>query len=274
MRRILDTESILFSVRLQPVDVTFLEGDIKGPLFPFDSASSSANSEAADSEPVVGSAVATGTDYPHRMALLRRELIVAYRDTEMRKWVTEELKKIGDKPQTTDEKGEGVEDSSSGKDVAAVEKSGDAKTEDEGKKKESAAQNKHVINTNNFKVLFNPDAFVNRSGESGEVSTESDAEDASSKSVREASNYLRKNVIPTWIVEMLVSGMVPADGAYLTKQAHRRGINMRYLGLAAHLTGKGYSELELPKAERMDLRYTLDALRVSVVCVVTNDQVS
>jgi len=153
--------------RLSPVDIEWLEKDIE--------------------------------NYPHRVVLMRPELLEIFWESELKRFA---------RTITKDEENEKIDPEVLGE-----------------KLKE-------------FELSFNPDAFVDYPGK-GEgdektkftPSTITDESEPSIKAVRDASQFLRSVAIQAVVVDCLtgnLSGIM--DGQSLTRHLHSRGINVRYLG--------------------------------------------
>ncbi|CAG8753892.1 16854_t:CDS:10, partial [Racocetra persica] len=166
-----DGRRYLFDLyRLNPVDIEFIEKEC---------------------EPKEGSDIPT---YPHRLALLRPELIESYWDYRFRLWL-----------------------------------------QDKAKEKEAGDSTKEatITESDEFNLAFNPDAFTNFNTPTGEEHAARKAADE--ENVRNASKYLRDTVIRMLIIEFTTLAVSPVDGISLTTTMHRRGINMRYLGMIANI---------------------------------------
>ncbi|CAG8622887.1 12933_t:CDS:2 [Acaulospora colombiana] len=167
-----DGRRYLFDLyRFSPVDIEFLEQECE---------------------------VKEGSDmpiYPHKLTLLRPELIESCWDSKFRSWLQEKASK---------------------------------KQEDE-----SASQETVITNIEEFNFAFNPDAFTNYKTPQGEEYDKIRADDE--ENVRFASKYLRETVIRMLILEFTTLAVSPVDGTSLTTTMHRRGINMRYLGMIASI---------------------------------------
>ncbi|KAK0549692.1 Intracellular distribution of mitochondria [Tilletia horrida] len=209
--------------RLNPVDVLWLENDIDGPVMGHKGDQKKANGEDL---------------YPHRMALLRPELLEIFWDDSFRKWARNQVSNKDQKQ---------VEDA----DKKAEE---GAKDGAEGEEKPRQAER---IDTTRFSLAYNPDAFVEfrvpdtEANAAAEVSEEGDAEEQPAKTkvvvlvkdesdptvaaVRNAATFLREVTIPRLLTDVATGVFAPADGAALTLQLHTRGINVRYLGYLARL---------------------------------------
>ncbi|KAF2403696.1 hypothetical protein EJ06DRAFT_504931 [Trichodelitschia bisporula] len=160
-------------------------------------------------------------DYPHRMTVLRIELVQAYAREKLREYVNAELKKVAERKE------------SEAKKVESGEKS---ETEDkpEGAEEEAKKDDTPRVDMSKFKFALNPDVF---SGQVPQADEEKEQMAQDEADVRATCNYLTSQVIPHLIRE-LQEGEVgfPMDGQSLSSLLHKRGINMRYLGLIATLT--------------------------------------
>ncbi|KAG0208924.1 Intracellular distribution of mitochondria [Mortierella sp. GBA30] len=186
--------------RLNPVDVEFLENDVA----------------AKDGMP----------EYPHRLTLMRPELMQLFWEHKLRAWVQERAVEI--QKRAEEKKAAGEIDSKEEKETE--DKPADEK---EDVKEEAAAESnpEDDVNVLDFDLTFNVDAFTS-------VKTPADSADAKAeqeKTVREASKFLRENVIAVLLQDFTAYVVSPIDGGSLTKAMHRRGINMRYLGRIASL---------------------------------------
>ncbi|GAA6025906.1 hypothetical protein JCM11491_003623 [Sporobolomyces phaffii] len=205
--------------------------------------------------------------YPHRLVLLRPELLEAYRANKLNAWLEEQVEKTR---ANLEKSGKSVE--AELKEAAADPKDGE--TEQAVASQESVKEpvSTSVINADDFKLDFNPDAFVERKP------TE-DAQDAvkiydegeeATKNVRLASQYLRDVVLDAFLVEAANNTLLVTDGFLLTKILHRKGINMRYIGLLADKIDKDAGGFEfdktISKSEALDtLRLLKHTLRSEMV---------
>ncbi|KAJ1547921.1 Intracellular distribution of mitochondria, partial [Nowakowskiella sp. JEL0078] len=141
--------------------------------------------------------------YPHRMALLRKELIEAFVEQNLKICLTQARAKVDE----------------------AIPRAKDGKLEnppDYDDQLESALTSAMA----KFEYRFNMDAF------SPLTTTSTEAQ----QNVRDASRFLTNTVIPSLIVELVdTPTRIPLDGAALTKYLHSRGINLRYLGKIAKI---------------------------------------
>ncbi|EST05299.1 CLU domain protein [Kalmanozyma brasiliensis GHG001] len=209
---------VLDLARLNPVDINWLENDITGATL----GGQEASSEQAS--------------YPHRMTLLRPELLEIYWDSEFRTWARAKL--------AARQEAKAVKDAEA-KETAAKE---------DGDKEEAAETEEEPerLDTSEFKLTFNPDAFVefkvaDASAEDGSkvISPITDESDASIAAVRQVSDFLRKVAIPRFVTDVAAGLFTATDGGALSRQMHSRGINIRYLGYVARLcTAEAKQELD------------------------------
>ncbi|KAF9251321.1 hypothetical protein DTO013E5_1668 [Penicillium roqueforti] len=145
-----------------------------------------------------------GSDvYPHRMSVLRLELVESYWRHKMSQYV---------KAQVESRK------------AAAAEAAKEGKPEEE-----NAEQDR--VDISDFHLALNPDVF---SGQVPQTEEEKKQWAKDEQEVRDACDHLRSKVIPD-LLKDLHDGDVgfPMDGQSLTQLLHKRGINLRYLGTLA-----------------------------------------
>lgn len=159
--------------------------------------------------------------YPHRMTVLRPELVDSYRITKMREYISQELEKKRASKQAADKAAADGEASSE------VAKTGDAE--------ESKPQVQESVDMSNFSFSLNPDVF---SGQQPQTDEEKEEWAKDELLVRTVCEYLSGEVLPR-LVRDLQEGDVgfPMDGQSLVREMHRRGVNVRYLGQVATLAG-------------------------------------
>lgn len=197
-------------------------------------------------------------DYPHRMTVLRQELVELYYRQKMREWLDVELVKRAEAKK--DAKAESTEKSTAGDADKAIgnseekpaaeaseEKATDAqeKPEDTSDKSEEKAEEKtngelaveekdDRIDANDFKLALNADVFSGQEPQTDEEKAELEADE---KDVRAACDFLKETAIPELLNDLRDSeASFPMDGASLRNLLHKRGINMRYLGQIATLS--------------------------------------
>ena len=219
--------------RLMPVDVEFLQKDLQGAL--------------------VGEEKA-GEAYPHRVVLLRPELLELYFESEFKRWArklaAEHAPKADDADKEKDKEQKEGEDggAETGVTPSTAEDASPAASAAAARKAESDAPvdiTPFSEKIKQFDLRFNPDAFVDMphprsvSVDEQQVpfipSTIIDESDPAIKAVRDASLFLRNMAIPALTLDVMMGNVTGlADGASLTRAMHARGINMRYLGHLAH----------------------------------------
>ncbi|ORY69814.1 clustered mitochondria-domain-containing protein [Pseudomassariella vexata] len=183
------------------------------------------------------------SDYPHRMTVLRPELVESLRAQKWAEWVNAELAKR--QKQLSDTKAQSKDEASEKKPADASEKESEDKPEvaiteqtettgtegenpSESKEDEGAeAEVENRIDASAFQFALNPDAF---SGQVPQTDAEKEELAADEQDVRNACTYLRDSVIPEFVNDIKNSDQpFPMDGQSLTRMMHKRGINVRYL---------------------------------------------
>ncbi|PMD34022.1 eukaryotic translation initiation factor-like protein 3 subunit CLU1/TIF31 [Hyaloscypha variabilis F] len=228
---------VLDLYRITPLDISWMEEygtAIGGP------------------EPVNGS---SATTYPHRMTVLRPELVDAYWKFKMREWVNGELEKRRQNQTETTEPAKTLEIESTeipphdSKDEQEVGEASGADSTLTVLEKTSDFD-KERIDVSNFIFALNPDAF---SGQEPRTDAEKEQLAKDEQEVRLACEFLRANLLPE-LVSDLKEGDVgfPMDGQSLSRLLHKRGINIRYLGKIATLAeGKRLESLRTLSIQEM-----------------------
>lgn len=173
--------------------------------------------------------------YPHRMSVLRLELVEAYWRMKMQEYVRDEVEKRRLKNTNgqaeKSEQGEQTETEANGH-ATEVEKTGEkaADTQEESAK-EVPALDQERVDISNFNLALNPDVC---SGQTPQTADEKEDYATDEKEVRAVCEFLRGKIIPDLMTE-LHDGDVgfPMDGRSLCQLIHKRGINIRYLGRLA-----------------------------------------
>lgn len=153
--------------------------------------------------------------YPHRMTVLRPELVDSYRITKLREYIAKKLeeKREAKKAEEPEEK-----------------KDGEAKDGEEQPKQQES------VDVSGFSFTLNPDVF---SGQIPQSEEEKAAYQQDEADVRTVGEYLRSDVIPRFLRDLQEGETgFPMDGSSLTSSLHKRGINVRYLGEIARLAGE------------------------------------
>lgn len=159
--------------------------------------------------------------YPHRMTVLRPELVDSFGRYRMKQWVDKEMasrKEAAEKE-------------------AAEKEAAEKSDEGEAKETEKEKDEKNYPDLSDFKFALNPDAF---SGQEPQTAAEKVEFKKDEEEVRAAGKYLREQVIPDLLRDLSESDIsFPMDGQSLSRLLHKRGINVRYLGKVAEDCGDG-----------------------------------
>ncbi|PVU88341.1 hypothetical protein BB559_005618 [Furculomyces boomerangus] len=175
--------------RLFPVDSEFLLSECESSLEGSD-----------DSKP----------RYPHKLVLLRNELLTLFYENSIRIQVKEIL------AEREKEKEVNPENPEIPKDLANEEFRNDVEKTHEKALESVVSMNMDAyvpILTNTVNAEFNKEKF----SEDETVTTN-------------VSKFLNDTIIPGFINELMAANLAPITGKSLTKHMHNRGINMRYLG--------------------------------------------
>ncbi|KAI1801616.1 clustered mitochondria-domain-containing protein [Daldinia bambusicola] len=187
-------------------------------------------------------------EYPHRMTVLRPELVELLRNQKWTEWVNKELARLKQKSQakskdeksskeensSTEEKAEDKTEEKTEEKANETEKTEETeeKSAEEDKPKESSddatTEPEDRIDASDFYFALNPDVY---SGQVPQTDAEKEEMAADEEDVRNACKYLRESAIPEFVNDIKAADLpFPMDGLSLTKMMHKRGINMRYLG--------------------------------------------
>ncbi|KAI1412878.1 clustered mitochondria-domain-containing protein [Hypoxylon sp. FL1857] len=173
-------------------------------------------------------------EYPHRMTVLRPELVELVRNQKWTEWVNKELARLKEKSKAK------AQEEEASKESKEETPSTEEKSTEEDKPNESsetsenaAAETEDRIDASEFQFALNPDVY---SGQEPQTEAEKEELAADEEDVRNACKYLRESAIPDFVNDIKVSDLpFPMDGLSLTKMMHKRGINMRYLGKVVSL---------------------------------------
>ncbi|KAI5284382.1 Intracellular distribution of mitochondria, partial [Ascosphaera acerosa] len=197
--------------------------------------------------------------YPHKMAVLRLELIDAYWRHKMAEYVKAEVEKkraaIADKkpapapaPAVEDDKAAAAPAAAAATAAAEEKKEEGEEADKKEADKESTEKtdDDERVDISNFKLALNPDVF---SGQVPQTDEEKAAWAEDEKEVRAAGEFLVSKVLPE-LIHDLHEGDVgfPMDGQSLTQLLHKRGINIRYLGKLVSLAEDKGARLAALKA--------------------------
>ncbi|KKA30369.1 hypothetical protein TD95_001037 [Thielaviopsis punctulata] len=182
-----------------------------------------------------------GPEYPHRMTVLRPELVENFYRTKMREWAEAKYKehteaqkaKEGEKAEGEESKAEESKTEESKTEESKTEESKTEESKTEESKTEEDTKEKFNLNIADFEFSLNPDVY---SGQTPQTEEEIKQMDEDEGRVREVCDYLNDQVIPTLLKELGESDVsFPIDGSALSLLLHKRGINIRYLGKIVEL---------------------------------------
>ena len=207
--------------------------------------------DVAWSEDVTSSEGVQHEGYPHRMAILRLELVEMYWRTQMSEYVKSEVEHRraarengrtektpaltnGDTPQPnrhsedTEMKDADIENEPDPvKNVVA---------ESQEKKGPPQVEQQERVDISNFSLALNPDVC---SGQVPPTDEEKEEYADDEREVRAVCSFLRSKVIPDLVQDLHDSDVgFPMDGRSLSQLLHKRGINLRYLGKVAMLAAE------------------------------------
>ena len=174
------------------------------------------------------------TKYPHRMAVLRPELVNAYRVERLREYISKEVQKKRVNKSQDDAKS-GGEELPNGTSEAVEEgrPNGELTNGTQKEGQEQQQQQQETVDVSGFNFALNPDVFSGQQPQTDEEKAEWDADEAE---VRSICKYLTADVIPRLVRDMQEADVgFPMDGQSLAREMHKRGINVRYLGEIARL---------------------------------------
>jgi protein TIF31 len=169
--------------------------------------------------------------YPHRMAVLRPELVDSYRVMKLREYISNELeKKRASREQAGEEAKKLTNGESAEKDGAT---NGEVATTEEGEEASEKQQPQDNIDISDFSFSLNADVFSGQQPQTDEEKAEWEKDEAE---VRAVCKYLTDDVLPRMVKDMQEGEVgFPMDGQQLVRDMHKRGVNARYLGEVARL---------------------------------------
>ncbi|RMZ88285.1 hypothetical protein DV736_g4490, partial [Chaetothyriales sp. CBS 134916] len=187
--------------------------------------------------------------YPHKMSVLRLELVEMYWRMKMQEYIKSEVEKrrtekrapvSGSEAETAQPVANGSAESKASDQVNDKDKS-------KGNNEAEAAAEPDKVDLSGFSFALNPDACSGQLPQTDEEKAEY-AEDE--REVRGICTYLRSKVIPALINDLFEGDVgFPMDGQSLCQLIHKRGINIRYLGRLAQLAEE--------KGKRLQAFYTV-----------------
>lgn len=194
--------------------------------------------------------------YPHRMAVLRPELVESYRIMKLREYISTELeKKRADKGEAK----AGAEKLTNGEQANGETANSDSKVSSEAqltngetdakKDGEEPAKQQEAVDVSGFSFSLNPDVFSGQQPQTDEEKAEWEKDEVE---VRAVCTYLTDDVIPRLVHDMQEGDVgFPMDGHSLVRDMHKRGVNARYLGDIARLCGEKEQDNRLQALKKL-----------------------
>jgi protein TIF31 len=187
-------------------------------------------------------------EYPHRMAILRLELVEAYRRMKLQEYVKAEVerRKAESKPDFNAQSSQtpaetNGEEQHTGNDVAVQKAEETGEKEDQGRRDEGKPD-QELVDLSNFTFALNSDVC---SGQVPQTDEEKDEYAKDEEEVRAVCAHLRTKAIPELIQDLYDNDVgYPMDGQSLSQLLHKRGINVRYLGEVASLAAEKGNRLK------------------------------
>ncbi|KAF2151056.1 hypothetical protein K461DRAFT_295145 [Myriangium duriaei CBS 260.36] len=218
---------VLDLYRITPLDVAWLDEHRKP------TSEETTNGDAAQDD-----------NYPHRMAVLRPELIESYWRFKLQEYVKAEVAK---RKETREAEGESKQltngETAEGTEKDSAETNGE--TGAEVAKPEKKDPDQERVDVSGFSFTLNPDVCCGQQPQTDEEKEEWAKDEAE---VRNACKYLRTEIIPKTIHELREGDVgFPMDGQSLSNLLHKRGINVRYLGVLAQECDKPDPRLQALK---------------------------
>ncbi|KAL8879015.1 MAG: hypothetical protein Q9198_003292 [Flavoplaca austrocitrina] len=182
-------------------------------------------------------------NYPHRMSVLRSELIESYWRMRMSEYVKAELdKRKHDQKDVVDGDTSDQPDHESPNETADTRANGtsDAKTNDD-----ETAKDRGRVDISAFTLSLNPDVFC---GQVPQTAEEKEEWVNDERELRAVTDHLHQKIIPEFIHDLKEQEVgFPMDGQSLSRLMHKRGINVRYVGKLASLSKEGNPRLQALK---------------------------
>ncbi|GAB7358154.1 hypothetical protein MBLNU230_g0311t1 [Neophaeotheca triangularis] len=175
--------------------------------------------------------------YPHRMTVLRPELVESYRIGKLREYISAELEKKRAAKSETDGDAEKT-DKKPNSELTNGEPTLDpdtqlAKNDAQDGEAQPKQQPQDTVDVSGFSFALNPDVCT---GQQPQTKEEQEEWQRDEELVRAVCKYLTSEAIPRLMHELREGDVgFPMDGHSLTALIHKRGINVRYLGEIARL---------------------------------------
>ena len=191
--------------------------------------------------------------YPHRMTVLRPELVESYWKLKLRDWVDEQLEEKKVEREVSKETEDGEAKAQAGEltnGTHATDSSNDTPPETSIENTNLVEGKESRIDMSDFEFALNPDVFC---GQEPQEEVDKEQWRADEQEVRRACEYLRSKVIKEFVHDLEEGDLgFPMDGQSLSRLLHKRGINVRYIGrLAGLAAGKKLEALRVLTIQEM-----------------------
>ncbi len=186
-------------------------------------------------------------EYPHRMAILRLELVEAYRRMKLQEYVKTEVERRKAEPKAEPsrplvEENGAEEKEANDSPVEAVEEVEESGEKAAQPKQKEGSFDRELVDLSNFTFALNPDVC---SGQVPQTDQEKSEYAQDEEEVRAVCGHLRTETIPELIQDLYDNDVgYPMDGQSLSQLLHKRGINVRYLGKVATLAAEKGNRLK------------------------------
>ena len=184
-------------------------------------------------------------NYPHRMTVLRSELVDAYWRLKLGDYVKEQVESrkkstpkenvavAADTKEVTGKDGESKEEVSQNGTVAKVDEA-------------TESNDQEHVDISAFSLALNPDVFCGQAPQTEEQRVEWAKDE---DEVRKVCQYLHDKILPETLHDLKEGEAgFPMDGHSLSELMHKRGINVRYLGKLAILAEEDNSRMRALRA--------------------------
>lgn len=180
-----------------------------------------------------------GEKYPHRMTVLRQELVDAYWRLKLNEFVTSQLQ---DRQESTKKISKAADADSEVREESTEKASDVAVNGTETSQTPDSKEGQDHVDLSAFTFTLNPDVFCGQVPQTEEQRAELAKDE---DEVRKVCSHLREKVLPE-LLHDLKEGEVgfPMDGQSLSALMHKRGINIRYLGRLANQAGNETARMQ------------------------------
>ena len=179
--------------------------------------------------------------YPHRMAILRLELVEAYRRMKLQEYVKSEVEKRKVEPKAEPKVESSQSSAEKNEEQNPVNGASEQNAEESEQKATQSKQdedqpNQELVDLSSFTFALNPDVCC---GQVPQTNVEQEDYAKDEEEVRAVCAHLRTKAIPELVQDLYDNDVgYTMDGQSLSQLLHKRGINVRYLGRIAVLAAE------------------------------------